>query len=451
LKEKQNLSQKTMRNRLAEVLVLRGERKRYLDEIRDLEWASSDEIAAYQKAQLKRVLMDARENIPYYRERATGPELKDFPILTRNDIKSHREELIVPSRIGKATFHDTTSGTTSIPVSFLLDRGHRDRGAMQKVFFNEWAGMRLGDKMVKFWGYFPAKTLKGKIRNNLSDWIRNMIWMSVVDMRADKMVGFAQQIQRLQPKLILGYANSLTEFAQYLDRNGIEMDYTGTIMSSTSSLTTEKREVLEKVFDCPIFDRYGSREMIDFACDCERHEGLHVSPYMHAVEILDDAGNPCPPGVIGRVVVTQLFNPVMPLIRYDLGDYATWAEGKCSCGRNWPLLKQVDGRAISVFKHRDGGRFSSYYCVYHVNRIIGQNRIKRQQIIQEDYNRFTIRLVMEDPDNWPDRKDNRYMLEKEIGKVIGESVHIAFDVVDEIPNQPSGKYLQAICKIQEGD
>ena len=442
-------NKKNLRNHLAERLVLRGERKIYLQEVRKLEWASAEEIEAYQKAHLKRVLTDAKENIPYYRDRASGLELKDFPVLTRNEIKIHREDLIVPSRIKNTTMQDTTSGTTSIPVSFLLDLEHRDRGAMQKVFFNEWAGLHLGDRMVKLWGHFPAKTRKGRLRNALSDWTRNMVWLDCLDMRSENMVRYAQEIQVMQPKLILGYANSMTEFANYLDRNSIDMEYHGTIMSSTSSLTAEKRAAIEKVFDCPIFDRYGSREMIDFACDCERHEGLHVSPYMHVVEILDEEGNPCPPGMMGRVVVTQLFNPVMPLIRYDLGDYATWAEESCSCGRNWPMLKTVDGRAISVFKRRDGGRFSSYYCIYHVNRTIGQNRIRRQQIIQEDYNRFTIRLVMEEPENWPDQKDNRIRLEQKIGEAIGESVHVVFDLVDEIPNQPSGKFLQAICRVED--
>lgn len=439
--------QKTLRNRITEALVLRGDRKQYMKEIKFLEWASKEEIAAWQADRLEAVLTDARKNIPYYRERATGDRLADFPVLTRSEIKDHSDKLVAPGRADKTTITETTSGTTSVPVSFLLDLGHRERGAVQKSFFSEWAGLQLGDSMVKFWGIFSAEDWKLQRRINFSHWLRNMTIMSSLDMRAKRMEEFAREIQRIQPKLIICYANSMKEFANYLERNGIAMNYHGNILSSTSSLTPEKYDAIYRVFQCPIFDRYGSREMIDMACDCDRHEGLHVSPYMHVVEILDEKGKPCPPGQMGRVVVTQLFNPVMPLIRYELGDYATWAENPCSCGRNWPMLKQIDGRAISVFWHRDGGRFSSYFFVYYVNLIIGQNRIQRQQIVQEDFNRFTIRLVMEDSQNWTDREDNRLRLMDLISEQIGEPVELEFELVDEIPNQPSGKFLQAITKM----
>ena len=438
---------KTIRNHITEAIVLRGDRERHMKEIKALEWASKDEIAVWQQKQLERVLTDARKNIPYYRDRSTGNSLEDFPVLIRNEVKAHRDELIVPGRADKTTITDTTSGTTSVPVSFLLDLGHRERGAVQKSFFSEWAGLQLGDPMVKFWGVFPAESWKLQMRINFSHWLRNMTMMSSLDMRANKMEEFAREIQRIQPKLIICYANSMKEFANYLERNQIEMDYHGSLMSSTSSLTPEKYDAIHRVFQCPIFDRYGSREMVDIACDCDHHEGLHVSPYMHVVEILDENDKPCPPGRMGRVVVTQLFNPVMPLIRYDLGDYATWAETSCSCGRNWPMLERIDGRSISVFWHRDGGRFSSYFFVYHVNDVIGQNRIRRQQIVQEDYNRFTIRLSMVDPHDWTDREENRLRLVELISEQIGEPAEIEFELVDEIHNQPSGKFLQAITKL----
>ena len=436
-----------MRQGLARRAVLRGKRKAYMEELRSLERANKEEISAWQQTQLDRVLSDARKNIPYYRDRATGNSLSDFPILTRNTIKNHRDELIVPSRINKKTITDTTSGTTNVPVSFLLDREHRDRGAMQKMLFNEWAGLNLGEPMIKFWGIFPAKTWSLRVKTDLSHWIRNMTLMDAVYLRADKLETYAETILKTQPKLMLGYSTTLFEFANYLKQNGIKMDYHGIIMSSASTLSPEKYEAIHSVFQCPIFDRYGSREMIDMACDCDHHEGLHVSPYMHVVEILNEDGEPCPPGQMGRVVVTQLFNPVMPLIRYDLGDYATWAEEECSCGINWPMLKQIDGRALGLFKHRDGGRVASYYFIYHVNRIIGQERIRRQQVIQEDYNRFTIRLDMTDPQRWKDREANCLELKALIDEMIGEEAVIEFELVDEIPLSTSGKYMQCITKI----
>lgn len=439
---------KTWRNVLAEKMVLRGDRKAYMQRIKALEWASKEEIAAWQEAQLSRVLSDAKKNIPYYRMHASGNRLTDFPVLKRNVVKDHAEELSLPERITTTTIRDTTSGTTSLPVSFLLDRGHRERGAMQKAFFSEWAGCRLGDPIMKIWGVFPSEDWRQRMRMALSLWIRNMKMMDVVNVPAAVIDRYVQEIESSQPELIIGYANSMMEMAQYLYRKGRTVDYRGTILSSTSSLTPDKYEKIHRVFQCPIFDRYGSREMVDIACDCDRHEGLHVSPFMHHVEILDEADKPCPPGVMGRVVITQLFNPVMPLIRYDMGDMATWAEEPCSCGRNWPLLKTIDGRAISIFKQRDGGLISSYNFIVLVNKVIGQSRIIRMQIIQEDYNRFLVRLVLRDPEHDYIQPSEVRQMEERIGKQIGEQPEILFEVVEEIPLQASGKYLQSICKIQ---
>lgn len=436
------------RRTLAEALVLRGKRKTYKEKLHRLEWASKEDITQYQEACLARVLTDAKCHIPFYRDRVQGEGLSAFPILTRTDIKNHREELIVSERMNKETMCDTTSGTTSEPISFLLDRGHRDRGAVQKSFFSEWAGLRLGDPMIKLWGVFSSSSWKVRMRTDWSHWIRNMKLMNSVNLRAERIEAFAEEIQKIQPKLILSYSNVMYEFALYLEREKIEMNYMGAIMTSASSLTPAKRDAIQRVFQCPIFDRYGSREMVDMACTCEKNEGLHVSPFMNYLEVLDEAGNPCVPGQTGRIVVTQLFNPVMPLIRYELGDYGTWAEKPCSCGRNWPLLKQIDGRSISMFRHRDGGRIASYYFIVHVNRVIGKNRILRQQIIQEDYNPFTIKLVMADPAHWENREANRLQLTRLIGELIGEAVEIVFEVVDEIPLQASGKYMQAFCKIK---
>ena len=438
---------KTVRNRLTEAIVLRGERKSYMQDLHNLEWASEEEIAAYQARELSRVLEDAKKQVPYYRDRVEGEGLSAFPILSRADINAHRDDLIVQSRSDKKTVTDITSGTTSEPLSIMLSRGHRDRGAVQKIFFNEWAGSFLGDRMIKYWVRFPVKTWKAKVYTLLSNGLRNMTHIASMDLRAAKIEEFAALVQRVQPKLIEANVNAIYECSLYLEREQEGMDYSGVIMTSTASLTPIKRDAISRVFQCPVFDRYGCREMIDIACDCEKHKGLHASPFMSVMEIVDEDGNPCKPGQTGRILMTQLFNPVMPLIRYELGDYGTWSEESCDCGRNWPLIKQIDGRAITMFKHRDGGRMAGYVFIFYVNTVVGGKRVFKQQIIQEDYNRFLIKLVMADTDPWPERAAHKKEIERLASELIGEPAEVNFEVLQEIPNEPSGKFLQAMTKI----
>ena len=438
-----------MNKHLSALIVYRRNRKKYLSEIRSLEWATEEEIFAYQRDQLERVLKDAKENVSYYRKRVEGIRLSDFPILTRQAIKEEREDLIVSKRIDSKTREDTTSGSTSVPVSFLLDYEHRERGMILKLFFNEWAGLQLGEPMIKFWGLFPAESWKGRLHDRISYWSRNIIPVSTLDFRMERLEEFQDIFRKKDPKLILAYNLPLYEFAKVLRRSNKTLPIHGAIMTSTSTQTPEIRATLKEIFQCEIFDRYGTREMMDIACDCEKHEGLHVCPYLQFVEIVDDKGNPVPKGVPGRIVATQLHNTVMPLIRYDTGDIGTWAEEKCSCGRNWPLIKQIDGRAICMFKHRDGGRLGSYYFMHHLNNIIGQDQFSRQQIIQTNYDAFTVRLVLYEPANWGQFSQARTAYAEAIESLVGEPVNITYDLVDEIPTLPSGKYLQVICEIPE--
>lgn len=422
-----------------------------MEELRMLEWASAEDIAAYQKQALQRVLADARKNVPFYRDHATGNNLEDFPILTRTQIQAHRDELIVQSRIDKKTHYETTSGTTSEPMTFLMDRECRERGAVIKLLFFDWAGVSPGDPIAKFWGYFPYATIKGKVKTELSEWLRNIHRMNVFDMRAEVMAEYLAKIRSLQPKLILAYAQSFYSFAKYLDRKGERVDFPGSVMTSVSVLTQEMRETMSRVFQCQVYNRYGSREMMDIACDCEEHQGLHVNPWLHHVDILDEAGKPCPPGVMGRIVITQLHNQVMPFIRYDTQDYGCWTEKACSCGRNWPMIQQIDGRRINLFRFRDGGFMSSYYVIYHINHVIGDKRIKNQQVIQEDFNRYRVKLVLYHPEEWLSLEAEREKIRQIVSDRSGETVTMIYELVEEIPRTPSGKFFQSICEIREDD
>src|SRR5262249_25603036 len=115
------------------------------------------------------------------------------------------------------------------------------------------------------------------------------------------------------------------------------------IITSAMILHDWQRRVIEEIFACKVTNRYGCEEVSLIACECERHEGLHVNADGVYVELIRD-GRPVGPGEPGSVVVTDLTNRAMPIIRYQVGDVAVWSERVCSCGRTAPLLARVEGR-----------------------------------------------------------------------------------------------------------
>src|SRR5207244_11937336 len=87
--------------------------------------------------------------------------------------------------------------------------------------------------------------------------------------------------------------------------------------------------------------------------ECPEHSGLHVNADGVLIEIVA-GGRPAPPGTPGAIVVTDLSNFAMPLIRYQIGDVGVLADRACPCGRGLPLLESIEGREADYVVTADG-------------------------------------------------------------------------------------------------
>ena len=108
-------------------------------------------------------------------------------------------------------------------------------------------------------------------------------------------------------------------FARFLRERGIRAYRPQSLVTSAEMLEEEDRRTLEEVFGCPVFNRYGCREVSVIASECPAHSGLHVNAECLLVEIETPSG-PADPGEVGAILVTDLLNLAMPLIRYRIGD-----------------------------------------------------------------------------------------------------------------------------------
>src|SRR5207253_1358560 len=156
------------------------------------------------------------------------------------------------------------------------------------------------------------------------------------------------------PEVIVAYTNPLYVFARALAQRRVTPFSPRAIVVGAEKLHGFQRELIEAVFQAPVFETYGSREFMLIAAECDRHAGLHVTADNLVVEVLDDDGRPTPGGEEGNVVVTDLFNYGMPFIRHVIGDRAVAGWGTCPCGRGLPLLKKVTGRRLDILRTPDG-------------------------------------------------------------------------------------------------
>ena len=206
-------------------------------------------------------------------------------------------------------------------------------------------------------------------------------------------------------------------------------------------LHDSERRSIEQIFGTRVTNRYGCEELSLIACECERHEGLHVNAEGVYVEILRPDGAACAPGETGALVVTDLVNRAMPLIRYQVGDMAAFADRQCSCGRGLPLLERIEGRVADYVVTSTGELISGISLTENFAMLVPG--LAQLQIIQEAVDRFRFRIV-----RGPDWAPNS---EASVGALVverfGAGVRHICEFVDRIPQEPSGKYRFCISKV----
>lgn len=455
-----------MRTSIYKLLIYSSGRAGELGYFKMLQQAENASIMEIQKAQdklLNQLFHHSYLQVPYYRRvidekggleflAKTKPTavLNDLPLLTKSIIREHWEDLKSGDLKRQKWYYNTSGGSTGEPVKLIQDRELFLQAQAVKMLFDSWTGYTLGMSKVGLWGS-ERDLLVGRepIKTRVGRYLRNELWLNAFKMSESDMLDYVKAINRVRPVQILAYADSIYELSQFIEQKGIDVCSPRAIMTSAGTLYPHMRESIERIFRAPAFNRYGSREVGDIACECEAHKGLHVSPLTHYVEILREDGTPAGPGEVGEVVVTSLVNYAMPLIRYRIGDMAVWSEEECSCKRAWPLLREVIGRTTDVFTKRDGTKIVPEYFIHIIGVVLKPSWLRKFQVIQEDYDH--IRLLVEPA---IDKKDAQRELEREkpeleekVHLVMGKDCRLDIELVDYIPPSPSGKYRYTISKV----
>ena len=139
---------------------------------------------------------------------------------------------------------------------------------------------------------------------------------------------------------------------------------------------------------------------------------------------------------VGSILVTDLLNLAMPLIRYRIGDLATWADGKCACGRSLPRLEKVMGR-VTDFLVGDDGRLVSGIAIS-VNLVAFRPSLGQVQVRQVRQGAVQYRIK---PGPHFDPDADLQFLRQETQGYLGTGTEVETCLVDDLPCEPSGKFL----------
>jgi len=343
-----------------------------------------------------------------------------------------------------------SGGSTGEPTKFMQDNYYSGWSAATKRLFNEWAGRKPGELLLKLWG--SERDVLGQseeTKHKIGNWIRNMKILNSFRMTQENMKKYIKEINYYMPKMILAYVQSIYELAKFAKQNDLKVYSPESIMTSAGILYPEYKNFLQDLFQCPVYNRYGTREVGDIACDYQKHEGLHINVFTHYIEIIDREGNNCEPGKMGEVVVTNLRNYTMPLIRFKLGDMAVLSQEQCSCGRGLLTIEKVIGRVTDVFKTRDGKIVPGEYFIHFIGVVLNKGIIKRFQVIQEKDDYIIVKLVLDSKEAFEKNKKDFDDIKDKIKLVMGKDTKVDFKLVDEILPTKSGKYRYTISKVYQ--
>jgi len=423
-----------------------------LEQIAERDRWTTERLLDYQTQRLGEMVRHAGRQVPYYRrlfaevgldpERFSGPEdLVRLPILGKNGARVHSVELIDERLDPRNLIVQHTSGTTGTPLDFYRDaRQESTAFAFYDGRCREQVGMRRRrNRSVNISGSIvtPVERRKPPF------WVYNARWdqlnMSCYHMSEEHLGYYVEEMRRFGADFVEGYPSTVYAVARFIVDHGLDPIPFQACFTTGETLFDFQREAIRRAFLCRTISQLGCGEMAIFAAECE-HGTLHLSPDYAFVEAVDRNGRRLPPGEQGSLVGTSLVNWVQPFIRYRIGDIGAPVVRACPCGRPLPVLDHFEGRIEAVLIMRDGRWMGRLDAIFK-----GASGFHEAQIIQDDFERFRIRLVPAEEY----READGQLLVDNLHNCIGHEVQIRLELVDRIERAASGKFPAVLCNLPE--
>jgi phenylacetate-CoA ligase len=425
-------------------------RLRHLAQLEESQYWSAEAHAKGQLTQFQAMLAHAFDTCPYYRAkyRAAGitpadirsrADIDRVPTITKEEIQEHCDEMVSSKYATSKLIKDMTGGSTGSPMQFYYEPERFESREGATLRHNRWSGWEIGDRVAVLWGA-PQDMMSGTLRDRIRTWIQERrLMLDASDLSEASMRSFARELLAYRPAVLKAYANTLGLFAQYIKSEGIDGIRPRGIVCSAEVLTAENRSLIEDAFGCRVFNRYGCREFAVIASECEVHDGMHINAENLLVEALVDGRSRTDED--GEIVITDLRNFAMPMIRYRIRDVGRIRQAPCRCRRGLPLLDVSGGRVTDFLHTTSGSKVSGIViATYVITSIPG---IRQIQFVQNEPGAVTVNLVK--GPQWSPRSLNE--LTTRARRYLGEGMRLKIEYRDHIALERSGKYRFSISKL----
>ena len=423
-------------------------------ELRRSQYLAPHDIKAFQEFKLKRMVQHAYNNVPYYRKSMhsiglrpedikTLADLSKLPLLSKQDVRKNLYFDLFSAKHKKSEMlRVQTSGSTGEPFVIYADKHQLEIRMATTMRAAEWTGWRFGDRQARLWHQTIGMSLLQVVREKIDAWFMRRLFIPAYELRDDNIATFIERVRQHRPILIDGYAESFNFLAQYLQKNSIPPFKPKAIMSSAQIMPDNVRSIIEEKLGAPVFDKYGSREFSGIAYEDEDHDGHLVMAESYIVEILKD-GRPAQAGEIGEVIITDLNNFHLPILRYRIGDLAQAIESCTETRRRcyFPRVGRIEGRAQAIVVCNNGAWLPGTFFAHYFKDY--DHLVRHYQIIQDNRDGFLLKIVPGPVYN----KAGMAELISGLGPFIGNNMNILVELVAEIPLVRTGKRTSIVSNL----
>jgi phenylacetate-coenzyme A ligase PaaK-like adenylate-forming protein len=403
-------------------------------------------------SRIQELLQHAWDHVPIWREKLTsiGAEPGDIrswddfarvPHLTRAELRNRLDDCLADNVPPEQRIMSRSSGSSGERLCFWADRA-RDPLHHANVHLNHrWAGIEVGEREALLWANVGFPVGRKSWHWRLPPRLLNRMFFSTQLLDEKMLALFHRRLNRFRPRLLTVFPTLLAVYIRHCRERGLPLPRPRAIISTGEMLSEGNRALFEEALGAPVFDRFGSIEFGDITQECEAHEGMHVNAHRVWAEVVPIEGLE---GDLGTLVVTDLDNRGLPLIRYESGDLARlWpAETThlCPCGRTLPRLKALMGRFIDLVRGPSGRHYPQLcFTILPHLEVPG---ILNMQIVHRPPRTIICRCQTERgfPEGGPAR----------IAEVIHENTDREFDVTveltDDLIRTPTGKLKRLIIE-----
>jgi phenylacetate-CoA ligase len=398
----------------------------------------SPNFADERRVLLESTVVHAARFSPYYRNQLWAKRLLsgqkitflDLPITPKFDLKARTKDfycLEVPSSEGKI-IEKFTSGSTGEPLRILKTQRH--------FKINKQENLRLS----KGWGFeqqlnsigmdYPDSTHaeRSVVEKKRSSGGTHSIIYSFVS------TDIVNLLMRTRASCFYGRGSVVLPVLQ----NAPNLEFLRLIATVSELFPDELRTFVDSLPNCRHCDFYGAVETGLIACSCSVCGEYHLGDRHLIVEVLGENDKPVGPGGLGRVVLTILCNLAMPLLRYDLGDYAIMSTNP-NCSRSPVAISRVVGRERNLFKLPDGAKVIPNVTPEDIIEL----GIQRYKLVQISSTEVEFRYIPITPETTISDSQAQYLIDRNLSKAF-RAIPVK---VTDLPRAPGGKYLMHECLI----